>query len=220
MFSINRSFNRSRCGNFVAPRAPQVLYTLKRLFLSGFALFTAIALSACTPSYNWRESFVIDKVASDKTEGPRFAKVLLPGKPATMERSIQLGMITVKMTMMGAKVEDTTFTVAHATLPNADPQTQATALAAMRLQMVRNIQGSETATSEVPISIVDDSGRSVGTRTAQIIQAKGGVKGQVLLMQAGFVADANRVYQWIALGPKLDPDQTKTFIQSFRLMSK
>lgn len=219
MFSIIRSFNGSRCGNFVALRVPFLLYTLKRLTLTGCALFTAISLSACTPSYNWRESFVIDKVASDKTEGPRFAKVLLPGKPATMERSIQLGTITVKMTMMGAKVEDTTFTVAHATLPNADPQAQAAAIAAMRLQMVRNIQGSETATNEVPISIVDDSGRSVGTRTAQVIQAKGSVKGQVLFMQAGFVADANRVYQWIALGPKLDPDQTKTFIQSFRLMS-
>jgi hypothetical protein len=220
MFSSNRSFISLRCGNFVATRAPLVLYTLKRLTLTSFALCTAIALSACTPSYNWRESFVIDKVTSDKTEGPRFAKVLLPGKPATMERSIQLGTLTVKMTMMGAKVEDTTFTVAHATLPNADAQMQVAALAAMRLQMVRNIQGAETAASEVAIAIVDDSGRSVGTRTAQVIQAKGNVKGQALVMHAGFVADANRVYQWIALGPKLDPDQTKTFIQSFRLIAK
>jgi hypothetical protein len=220
MFSINRSFNSSRCGNFVADRAPLVLYTLKQLILIACAAFTAVALLACTPSYNWRESFVIDKVASDKTEGPRFAKVLLPGKPAIMERSIQLGTLSVNMTMMGAKVEDTTFTVAHAILPTTDAQAQAAALAAMRLQMVRNIQGTETATSEVPIAIVDDSGRSVATRVAQVIQAKGAVKGQALLMHAGFVADGNRVFQWIALGPKLDPDQTKTFIQSFRLMSK
>jgi hypothetical protein len=220
MFSFNRSLIGLRCGNFVASCAPQVLYTLKRLTLTSFALLIAVVLAACTPSYNWRESFVIDKVDSEKTEGPRFAKVLLPGKPATMERNIQLGTLAVKMTMMGAKVEDTTFTVAHATLPNADAATQVAALAAMRLQMVRNIQGTETASSEVAIAIVDDSGRSVGTRMAQVIQAKGSVKGQALLMHAGFVADSNRVYQWIALGPKLDSDQTKTFIQSFRLLSK
>jgi hypothetical protein len=206
MFSINHRFYSVSCGKFVA----QLL----------LGLIFVLSFSGCTPSYNWREAFVVDKVASDKAEGPRFAKVLLPGKPAVMERTIQLGNVSVKMTMMGAKVEDTTFTVAHAVLPNADGPSQAAALAAMRLQMVRNIAGTETLANELSIAVVDASGNSIGTRPAQIIHAKGSVKGQTLLMQAGFVADANRVYQWIALGPKLDPDQTKTFMQSFLLLSK
>ncbi len=205
MFSSKPRFYNPLCGNYAAIR-------LKNIFLG---LVVSITAAACTPSHNWREAFV-----SDSADSPRLAKILLPGKPATMQRSIQLDRLSVKMTMMGAKVNDTTFTVAHATLPDAQIQTQTAALAAMRLQMVRNIQGTETEVSERAISIVDDSGRALGTINAQLVSAKGAVKGQALFMQAGFLVEANRVYQWVALGPQLDLEQTKTFMQSFRLLHK
>lgn len=56
------------------------------------AALAAVLLGACSPEYNWREVRAADQGYV----------VMLPGKPASMTRTIQLDGLEVPMTMQGA----------------------------------------------------------------------------------------------------------------------
>ena len=87
-------------------------------------------LQACNPTYNWRE-----------TRGPDAPYVvLMPAKPSSHSRPIDLNGIKVTMTMTAAEVDGVTFAVGTAELPDAAQA--ATALAAMKTAMVRNLAGT------------------------------------------------------------------------------
>ena len=89
----------------------------------------ALALAACSPDYNWRE---IRPTGGDY-------HVMLPARPASMSRPIDLDGLAVTMTMNGARVGAYRFTVGAVVLPDAEPATRARAGAAMRAAMVRNL---------------------------------------------------------------------------------
>ncbi|RPH64206.1 MAG: hypothetical protein EHM83_08635, partial [Burkholderiales bacterium] len=101
----------------------------------------ALALSACSPDYNWRE---IRQPADGYL-------VMLPARPASMSRPINLDGLAVTMAMTGARVDDQTFTVGAVRLPDSEPATREKAGAAMRAAMVRNIAGRETAAADVRV---------------------------------------------------------------------
>ncbi|AMO98462.1 putative transmembrane protein [Collimonas arenae] len=88
-------------------------------------LCAVLLLGACSPKFNWRE--VRGKDAS--------YSVLLPAKPATFARQIDLDGTQVTMTMTAAKVDDMVFAVGSATLPDA-AKAQA-ALGAMKTALVK-----------------------------------------------------------------------------------
>ena len=64
-------------------------------------------LAGCAPAYNWREV---------RPEAAPVA-VMLPGKPASMSREIDLAGLKVTMNMVGAKVDEHSFTIAWIVLP-------------------------------------------------------------------------------------------------------
>ena len=70
---------------------------------------TLVALSACTPRFDWR--------SVRGTDAPY--TILLPAKPSTHTRSVNLGGIQASMTMTAAEVDDVTFAVGSAELPDA-----------------------------------------------------------------------------------------------------
>jgi hypothetical protein len=176
---------------------------------------------------------------------------MLPGKPATLERDINLAGKAVKMTMLGTKVDSSSYTVAYIMI-QTDEAERTRLLAAMKEQMLRNIQtvsptaqaspstGSlpstqastptstpmstptSTPTSEQPITvpIIDDSGKATGSRSGIQVSAQGQVKQDKVQMQASFVADDQALYQLVALGPNLPDEETKQFLQSFRLIKR
>ena len=117
--------------------------------LRGALAAALLALAACAPQYNWREV---------RGEGAPYV-VALPARPASFSRDIDLNGTHVRMTMMAAEVEHTTFAVGTAELPSA-PQAQAS-LEAMKTAIVRNIGGTirEQKTLTMPQSIHADSGR-------------------------------------------------------------
>ena len=165
----------------------------------------ALAAMGCTPEYNWRELRPADAHWA----------AMLPGKPATATRDIRLGELPVTMTMHGAKVHDTAFTVAEATLPGAgDP---AAAIAAMREALVRNIGGKETAATPVPIPVEATPGRPARTAAGIALEAAGSIRGKPASMQARIVAHEGRAYQALVVGTDVDREQAKTFLESFRL---
>jgi len=172
------------------------------------AALAASLLSGCAPEYNWRE-----------VPGPdRSYRVMLPGKPASMTRRIRLEDLEVSMTMQGAQVGQTSFTVAVASLPDDRPETREKARAAMRAGMLRNIAGTERSVQPATVQVVDAAGAALGQEPAVRIEADGTANGGTMQMMAGFTARGARAYQWVVVGPQPVREQAQTFLDSFRLL--
>ncbi len=176
-----------------------LLISQKSLRLLGAALLCAL-LAACAPELNWRE------VRSDDAH----CLVLLPAKPASHSRTINLGGLNVDMHMTGAAVDDLSFAVASARIPDAAQRTAA--LAAMQAAMLRNIG----ATSHNEKSVTLKGGVPANEVVAVGQSARNGKK---LQMYARFAVQGDRVYQAVAIGPQdqLTPEAADTFLGSLSL---
>jgi hypothetical protein len=176
-----------------------------RILLAALAAFLT---AACAPEYNWREV----------RSAEHGYVVMLPAKPASMTRTIRLEALEVPMTMQGARVGDTSFTVAVATLPDASPETRARAVAAMRAGMVHNLGGTEREAVAVRVRVVDSAGAALGEEPGTRVDVEGRAQGRAVSMRGGFVGRGDLAYQWLVLGPTIDDEQALTFLDSFRLM--
>ncbi|WP_374583483.1 hypothetical protein [Pseudoduganella sp.] len=157
-------------------------------------LATALALAACSPKFDWRDFRSTDAPYS----------IMLPGKAATHTRAVNLDGQEVKMTMSAAEVEGTMFAVGTAELPDAAKA--ALAVQAMRLAMVRNINGTIT--------------KETTKNGAFEVEARGtAANGAPLAMHGRFLAKDKRVYQVVMLGNQkhFDADTVDTFLSSFKL---
>jgi hypothetical protein len=168
----------------------------------------APALTACAPDYNWREI---------RPPATGYA-VMLPGKPASMSRPIDLDGLAVTMAMSGARVGEQSFTVGVVVLPDAQAATRAKAGAAMRVAMVRNIAGRERIAAEAAVPVVDPAGRPVATQAGVRIEASGQHGDRALHLSALFVARGNRAWQAVVLGPEPDRAHAQVFTDSFRIL--
>lgn len=166
------------------------------------AVLLALVLCAgCTPTYDWRD---VRGTTAPYT-------VLLPAKPATHARPVNLGGIQADMTMTAAEVDDVTFAVGTAELPDA-AQAQA-ALLVMKDTLVKNIGGvvrHEKSALGSNLSTIDlDAGPAPGTAAG----------GKANVLHAHFVARDRRVYQVIVVGREkaVRPEAVDTFLTSFRI---
>ena len=171
------------------------------------ALF-AVLLTGCSPEYDWREIRPVEDGWS----------AMLPGKPAKLTRRIHLEAIEVPMTMQGAKIGETSFTVAVADLPDDTPATRERALAAMRAGMLRNIGASESRSRAIEIPTIDAGGAATGRLPAERVEANGTVQGRPVTLLAGFTGQGRRAWQWVVIGPAVDPEQADVFFQGFRVI--
>ena len=166
--------------------------------INGAACFAcALLLAGCSPKYDWRE-----------VHGTNISfRAVLPGKPALHTRPVDLGGIRVPMTMAAADVDDVTFAIGVAELPDAIKAVAA--LPAMKAAMVRNIGGS----------IRRETASAAGTSPMTIdIEAIGnnGLRQQLLI--ARFIAQDTRVYQLIVVGREknISREAVDTFFTSFK----
>lgn len=148
-------------------------------------------LAACSPKLDWREV---------KGEQATYS-VLMPAKPSSFSRQVDLDGLQVMMTMTAAEVDDATFAVGTAEL--ADAAQVPHALAAMKTAMVNNIRG--TVRSEKRNGAID-------------IEAGGTAKGEAVVLYARFVGQDKRVYQAVILGKEsaISPETLDTFFTSFK----
>lgn len=168
----------------------------------------ALAAAACTPTWNWREV---------RPSGGGYA-VLLPGKPASASRPIDLDGLPVTMTMTGARVGETMFTVGAVQLPDGAPATREKATAAMRTAMVRNIGGRESAHAGLALAVLDAGGREVARQPGVRIDAEGRVGDRPMHLAAQFVARGDRAWQAVVMGREADPEHARQFLDSFRIV--
>lgn len=159
------------------------------------ALF-ACALTACSPKYNWREAH---------GEKIQFT-VLLPAKPASFTRQIDLNGLPVSMTMTAAEIDGVTFAVGAAEL--ADAAQTPKALEAMRVALINNIGGAS-----VPATI---PGKPAGDRTVDVVAA-GTAGGRPVRLMARLLARDKRIYQVLIVGPEksIEAEHAETFFTSF-----
>ena len=147
--------------------------------------------------------------------------VLLPARPATMSREIDLEGRRVQMTMTGARVDQAMFTVGAIQLAAPDAgldDERVRALAAMQVAMLRNIGAEPRSGDSVRVGRVDGAGASRGAVEGLLIQASGRVAGNAVVMQAIFVGERDRLWQAVAITPPAQAEQARTMLDSFRVM--
>jgi hypothetical protein len=169
------------------------------IFVMGLA-----SLSACMPELNWRE------ISPDKAG----FVILMPTKPDRLNRLIDLNGLKITMNMLGSKVEEVAYTVAW--VDTASPEAAQKAAEAMRLGMLRNLGQGDEPGVPTKVSIRGHTGTSTGTWPAlQLEVAKGPQQMSALFLHRGL-----RAWQVVILAPKLNPQASKIFTESFQLLSE
>ncbi|TFW17770.1 hypothetical protein E4L96_13995 [Massilia arenosa] len=167
---------------------------MRFLLHSTALLCLALALAACSPTYNWRDY--------SSPDAPY--RVMFPDKPAKHTRSVDLNGVHVNMTMTAAEVEGTMFAVGSA--ETADPAQAQAALDAMKTALVRNIGATLSSEKRAAGPVID-------------IEATGVQNGQPMRLVGHFEARGKRIYQVVALGRARDmqAEQVDQFMSSFAL---
>jgi hypothetical protein len=158
-----------------------------------------LLLAACTPHYDWREVHGSNAPFT----------VLLPAKPATLARPVNLNGVQVSMTMTATEVGEVAFAVGSAEL--ADAAAASAALEAMKTAMVNNIGG----TIRQEKTSASSGGRTIDLEAGGAPSARNGTP----LLVARFVMREQRVYQAIVLGPEksIPREAIDTFFTSFKV---
>ena len=169
-----------------------------RAFALGTLCLLMLMAAGCNPALNWREVRSNDAGYT----------VLLPAKPTSFERSVDLDGLKVMMNMTATEANGASFAVATAVI--TDEAQRTSALMAMQTAMTRNIQGEVTEQKTITLK----NGASVIHIRAT---GKAARNGEQLVLFARFLMHGTRVFQVVALGPKdkLDAETADTFLNSF-----
>lgn len=160
-------------------------------------------LTACSPTFNWREL---------RTDGtPLLA--LMPCKPERAERSVPLGGAPTRLHMQSCDTGGLTFAVAWAELsdaaraPEALAQWRGAALAAIRVDPALALNPANQWAARVS-----------GATTAQGLMAQGsGHDQRAVHMRAVYFARGNQIYQAAVYGAQLPDAEAATFFEGLRL---
>ena len=187
--------------------------TARAICTAGFVA-TGFLVAGCTPDYNWRDT---------RAPGGEYW-VQLPAKPATLTRRIHLEAAEVDMTMQGAKVRESAFTIGLVPLPPTSAEggpAPERILTAMREQMLRNIGASPAVPLQTAAAaVVDGEGRKTGTMQLQAISASGAGRHASMRLQGRFGVWRGQALQIVAVGPDLDPEQAEHFLDSLKLVER
>jgi len=170
----------------------QTVHTMRKKWLRGkFLLMTLMLLCACSPRFNWREFH--------SNEAPY--SILMPGKPSSLSKDVQLGGLNLTMHMDAVEVSDLNFAVGSVKLN--DPGQAWLVREAMKAGLINNIHGHITKDSHMPDAVIEISGKARD--------------GTTLNMAVRLIIQGPRVYQILVLGPesRLQPEIVETFMTSF-----
>lgn len=150
-----------------------------------------LMLLACSPQFDWREV---------RGSNAPF-RVLMPAKPASFSREVQLAGLKLNMQMTAADAAGVNFAVGSVRLD--EPGKAGIVAEAMKDGMLKNVQGQITKTADSPVGVVEVQGKLPG--------------GEAVTMAARFIIKGPRVYQVIVIGParQLKQDIIDTYMSSF-----
>jgi hypothetical protein len=170
---------------------------VNKSFLMSLVAAIFIACTGCSPNFNWREVQGTD---------PSYT-VLLPAKPSTHSRAIDLDGLKVTMTMTAAETDDINFAIASIKIDDAAQRHAA--LLAMQKAMLQNIHGD---VAEQKVVALKD-----GTTMTEIHATGKTSTGRPLSLFARFGEHGQDVFQVVALGSSdnLTSEIADTFLSSF-----
>jgi hypothetical protein len=172
-------------------------------------LFTAAALLACTPAYDWRTIQNNDDAY----------EVTFPAKPRSDARDIDVAGKPMHMKMQMAEAGDAVFAVGTVDLPDADPATQRAALDFLQQGLARNLNAAPAAH---PVDIEVAAGGRLSGAEITVSGTSGtsanGQKSETRQIRARFIAKGTHAYQVAIVSTKAPPpDQIDQFFSSFKL---
>jgi hypothetical protein len=171
-------------------------------------------LVGCSPDFDWRES----RSANDEL------RMLLPGRPASLVRTIHLRDVAVEMSMTGAEARGVAFTVAIVQPPAGATLGADRLLEAMREQMLRNILATPMRTRQASVPSVDAEGRdtaaAAGDGTAIEVLARGSGPHQAVMLVGRFFIANGRPAQAVVIGRDLPEEAAAQFLDSLRIVRR
>lgn len=180
---------------------------------NGFLALVVFALSACSPTYDWREIQPTDEPLA----------LMLPGKPSALTRQINLDGVIVSMRMHGALVNENSFTAAWAELDETQiaiedrPAFRKKTLDAMQTAMTRNIAGTVQAREVRNVRLINEASQPVGQVPGELLTVQGTARGEAATLNGLFVSFGARVYQFVVIGDQVPEPQIQTFIESIQI---
>lgn len=168
------------------------------------ALALGGALSACSPTFDWRTIMNNDNGYT----------VDLPAKPGNDQRVIQIGGTPMQMAMQTAEAGDAVFAVGTVILPSDDEATQRAALEFLRTGLARNVGAAPDAHAvQIPLAA---GGQVLGLEMK--LTGEAGSQHETRTVYARLVARGRHVYQAAIIASKpLQQEQIDQFFSSFQL---
>jgi hypothetical protein len=162
------------------------------------------ALSACSPTFDWRTIMNNDNGYT----------VDLPAKPGNDQRAVQIGGTAMQMAMQTAEAGDAVFAVGTVMLPDDSEATQRAALDFLRAGLARNVGAAPDAH---PVQIPLAAGGKVPGLEMKL-SGEAGAQHEARTIYARLVAHGRHVYQAAIIASKpLDQEQVDQFFSSFQL---
>jgi hypothetical protein len=172
-------------------------------FLSLFSLLVMTnILAACAPSLDWRE---VRPVGTS-------LRLLLPCKPTSQQRSVQLASVMVPLTLYACQAGDMTWAVSHGDV--VDPAQVAPALLALRAAAQAKMGAPTQAWAALPTP-----GATPNAQSGMAAFVTRQSQGEVWQMQTAVFAQGTRVFQATVLGAAVSAEAASSFFSSLRLKS-
>ena len=169
----------------------------------GLATLLLLALSACSPTFNWREL---------RLEGAPL-QALMPCKPETAQRSVPLAGNPTALHLLACATEGLQFAIAWAELSDAAQVPLALASwrsASLQAIGVRSAPGDEASTAWAVA--VPGAAQTLGVQASGRHPAGGAVQ-----TRAVYFARGTQVFQAAVYGERLPPQALDAFFAGLRL---
>jgi hypothetical protein len=208
---FGRSVSRSSRFSLAHSRAASAASRLPRSQRARAALGTMVcalalggALTACSPTFDWRTIMNNDNGYT----------VDLPAKPGNDQRAVQIDGKPMQMAMQTAEAGDAVFAVGTVMLPDDDEATQRAALEFLRTGLARNVGAAPDAHAvQIPLAA---GGQVPGLEMK--LSGEAGSQHETRTVYARLVAHGRHVYQAAIIASKpLQQEQVDQFFSSFQL---
>ncbi|NYE25488.1 hypothetical protein [Pigmentiphaga litoralis] len=182
---------------------------LPRLLVSLSLALSFVALTACSPKYDWREMPAADSAV----------KVTYPARPQSDTRDVNVAGYTLPLTFTIAQVDASVFAVGHAKLPDAvlnDPAEMAKVADAFEEVLRANLRGTLRQRREVTLKQSAADTRKLFR--AVEVEVHGAVANSPSWLLGRVYVLGNSLIEIVALGPEaeLTPDVARQFVESVK----
>jgi hypothetical protein len=170
----------------------------------------ALCLSACTPTFNWREVTVPDTRLQS----------LLPCKPDSVTREVDMGPperpLRLVLTMLGCATGDATFAIATLELPPTPSESPQTMLDQWR---VANLAAFTSVSRHAPsVNIAPFTVAGKTPPPAQKVTASGlDATGQAMRSHALYFSEGRRMFYAVILSSRISAEVDDSFFSGLNL---